>query len=112
MQCSAPSSRPWYDFDAPSRSTAHASCECTLHSGVGALGFGLQRTLFVWIVDCCLFYFTTTGLGEGLNEYSLLQLTGFVILVIGTLVYDKGDVIAAARLVGEAEVRPTDEYSR
>jgi hypothetical protein len=70
-----------------------------------APGLGRQRTMFVWIVDCCLFYFTSTGLGEGLNEYSLLQLTGFVILVVGTLVYDKGDVIAATRMVGEAEVR-------
>jgi drug/metabolite transporter (DMT)-like permease len=69
------------------------------------------RTMFVWIVDCCLFYFTSTGLGEGLNEYSLLQLTGFVILVVGTLVYDKGDVIAATRMVGEAEAAADTEAS-
>mmetsp|Transcript_5803 Transcript_5803/g.7837 ORF Transcript_5803/g.7837 Transcript_5803/m.7837 type:complete len:451 (+) Transcript_5803:106-1458(+) len=57
------------------------------------------RTFFVWAVDCYLFYFTSTGLGEGLNKYSLLQLAGFVILVIGTFVYDKGDMLAAKRVL-------------
>lgn len=77
------------------------------------------RTMFVWMVDCYLFYFTDTGLGEGLTKYSLLQLAGFVVLVIGTFVYDKGDVIAAKEIaeaaaatsIADAESQPNPEDS-
>ncbi|DBA93044.1 TPA: hypothetical protein ACH3X2_003375 [Trebouxia sp. C0005] len=52
-----------------------------------------MRTLFVWIVDLVLWY-TPLGLGrlgEKWDNYSYLQLVGFVILVIGTVVYGRGD---------------------
>jgi drug/metabolite transporter (DMT)-like permease len=51
------------------------------------------RTLFVWLVDLLLFY-TPLGmgkLGESWSMYSWVQAAGFVVLVIGTIVYGKGD---------------------
>lgn len=51
------------------------------------------RTLFVWLVDLLLFY-TPLGLGklgESWNAYSWLQAAGFIVLVVGTIVYGKGD---------------------
>ena len=51
------------------------------------------RTLFVWLVDLLLFY-TPLGLGklgESWSSFSWVQLTGFMILVTGTVIYGKGD---------------------
>jgi len=67
------------------------------------------RTLFVWAVDCVLFYgFPDTGLGEGLTKYSYLQAIGFAVLVLGTLVYDKGDWVAARRAADAAAAATED----
>lgn len=49
-----------------------------------------MRTLFVWLVDLALFY-GGFGLGESWSIYSWLQAAGFVVLVCGTLLYQKGD---------------------
>ena len=49
-----------------------------------------MRTLFVWLVDLALFY-GGFGLGESWTIYSWIQAAGFVVLVCGTLVYQKGD---------------------
>jgi len=49
--------------------------------------------MFVWMVDCYLFYFTDTGLGEGLTKYSLLQVSSLDSLakcVIHTLSQESG----------------------
>ncbi|KAL3137914.1 hypothetical protein ABBQ38_005161 [Trebouxia sp. C0009 RCD-2024] len=52
-----------------------------------------MRTLFVWMVDLLLYY-TPLGLGrlgEKWDNYSYLQAVGFVVLVVGTVVYGRGD---------------------
>lgn len=54
------------------------------------------RTLFVWLVDLVLFY-TPLGmgkLGESWSGYSWVQAAGFVVLVVGTVVYGRGDEAA------------------
>mmetsp|Transcript_38230 Transcript_38230/g.83160 ORF Transcript_38230/g.83160 Transcript_38230/m.83160 type:complete len:450 (-) Transcript_38230:4544-5893(-) len=73
-----------------------------------------MRTIFVWAVDFVLFYgFPELGLGEGITPYTWLQAVGFVVLVVGTLVYDKGDQKAAAEeeaaAAAEVEGMPPSE---
>lgn len=53
-----------------------------------------MRTLAVWGVDVILYY-SDTGVGEPIDKYSSIQLVGFVVLVLGMLVYGKGDDKAA-----------------
>lgn len=53
-----------------------------------------MRTLAVWGVDVVLYY-SGTGVGEPIDKYSVIQLLGFVVLVVGMLVYGKGDDKAA-----------------
>lgn len=53
-----------------------------------------MRTLFVWLLGLALFY-AHTGLGERWNVFSPLQAAGFAVLVVGTVVYGKGDERAA-----------------
>lgn len=60
-----------------------------------------MRTLFVWLVDLALFY-GGFGLGESWTAYSLLQAAGFVVLVAGTLVYNKGDEEEYSKQFNEA----------
>ena len=47
------------------------------------------RTTVVWIVDLIIFYFVNEAYGEAWNDYSLVQLAGFGLLLLGTLVYNK-----------------------
>lgn len=73
------------------------------------------RTLFVWMVDLALFYTNGFGLGpvgEAWTEHSWIQAVGFVILVIGTLVYRKGDEEGAREELQAAleEQPPTPPY--
>jgi Nucleotide-sugar transporter len=61
------------------------------------------RTLFVWLVDLMLFY-TPLGmgkLGESWSKYSWVQAAGFVVLVIGTVVYGRGDEDEVAKEIAE-----------
>lgn len=60
-----------------------------------------MRTLFVWLVDLMLFY-GGFGLGESWSVYSWLQAAGFVVLVCGTLVYNKGNEEEYNKEVSEA----------
>jgi hypothetical protein len=53
-----------------------------------------MRTLFAWLLGLALFY-CGTGLGERWNAFSPLQALGFAVLVIGTVVYGRGDERAA-----------------
>eukprot|EP00455_Lapot_gusevi_P010525 TRINITY_DN1475_c0_g5_i3.p1 TRINITY_DN1475_c0_g5~~TRINITY_DN1475_c0_g5_i3.p1 ORF type:complete len:488 (-),score=161.79 TRINITY_DN1475_c0_g5_i3:130-1491(-) len=45
------------------------------------------RTVFVWVVDIIIFYAFDPDLGESWDKWSFMQLGGFVLLVIGTIVY-------------------------
>eukprot|EP00927_Polykrikos_kofoidii_P070794 TRINITY_DN67178_c0_g1_i1.p1 TRINITY_DN67178_c0_g1~~TRINITY_DN67178_c0_g1_i1.p1 ORF type:complete len:446 (-),score=61.50 TRINITY_DN67178_c0_g1_i1:366-1703(-) len=47
------------------------------------------RTIVVWIVNLILFYFVDEKLGVGWQGHTWLEATGFVILVIGTLLYNE-----------------------
>lgn len=61
------------------------------------------RTLFVWLVDLLLFY-TPLGLGklgESWSMYSWIQAAGFVVLVVGTIVYGRGDETEVAKEIAE-----------
>lgn len=53
------------------------------------------RTLFVWLVGLAMFY-GHTGLGEAWDAFSWLQGLGFAVLVAGTVVYGRGDELAAS----------------
>lgn len=47
------------------------------------------RTLAVWIADLLIYYVFSGGkLGEAWNKYSWLQLFGFTVLVLGTILYN------------------------
>jgi len=48
-----------------------------------------SRTIFVWLGSLYLFYYSTDqALGEPLTNWSWLQAVGFLILIVGQLVYD------------------------
>jgi len=46
------------------------------------------RTICVWGVEILLFYATKGSLGEPLNKWSLVQLLGFLLLLLGTWTYN------------------------
>ena len=48
------------------------------------------RTLSVWLVEIIIFYGIApdSGYGEGWHQYSWLQVIGFALLVLGTLIYN------------------------
>merc|ERR1712224_926367 len=46
------------------------------------------RTLVVWLVSLVLFYSGHEAWGSPWTSYSWLQATGFVLLVLGTLIYN------------------------
>jgi hypothetical protein len=47
------------------------------------------RTIFVWGCSLFIYYAVNERFGESWNEYSFLQLGGFVLLFIGTLIYNR-----------------------
>ena len=53
-----------------------------------------MRMLSVCLLGLALFYLGT-GLGERWNVFSPLQAAGFTVLVVGTVVYGRGDERAA-----------------
>jgi hypothetical protein len=68
-----------------------------------------MRTLFVWLVDLGLFY-GGFGLGESWSMYSWMQAAGFVVLVCGTFVYNRGDEAERKQEMDEAAaVMQTEE---
>ena len=51
--------------------------------------YAFRRSLLVWISDLAIFYIFTNGkFGESWTWSSYLQLAGFVVLLIGTIVYN------------------------
>lgn len=75
----------------------------TVTSHLGALFRSIletMRTLFAWLVGLIMFYcdvrISGNKLGESWTNYSYLQAAGFVVLVVGTVVYGKGDERDAA----------------
>jgi len=66
------------------------------------------RTLLAWIVGLILYYSEVKlygdPIGEAWTNYSYLQAAGFVVLVIGTLIYAKGDELSYADQEGLFEV--------
>jgi len=47
------------------------------------------RTICVWIIEIILYYFVSHDYGESWNTpWSFLQLGGFVLLLLGTLIYN------------------------
>lgn len=51
------------------------------------------RTLFVWLVGLALYYSALGGglVGESWHDYSGVQMAGFAVLVMGTVLYGKGN---------------------
>lgn len=81
------------------------------------------RTLCVWIADLAIFYIVTDGkLGERWTAYSWVQLLGFAVLVVGTVVYNWDNLVAdyhkrqkeraSAAVVPEAGVGVVGEAER
>jgi len=63
------------------------------------------RTLFVWLVGLLLFY-TPLGmgkLGESWSKYSWIQAAGFVVLVVGTVVYGRGEEDEVEKEIAEGQ---------
>jgi drug/metabolite transporter (DMT)-like permease len=59
------------------------------------------RTVSVWVVSILLYYvFTSGSFGEAWDNWSLIQLGGFFLLLGGTLVYSYGGMKKAAQSVG------------
>ncbi len=48
-----------------------------------------SRTVLIWIVSVGIYYFVDPLYGEPVHWSSLIQLVGFVILIMGQLVYDQ-----------------------
>jgi len=46
------------------------------------------RTICVWAIDIFIYYVISETYGEAWTKYSYVQLIGFVLLVIGTMVYN------------------------
>ncbi len=66
------------------------------------------RTLFVWLVGLGLYYSSLGGgvVGESWHDYSGIQMVGFAVLVMGTVLYGKGNskrVAEQEREVGVGE---------
>jgi drug/metabolite transporter (DMT)-like permease len=48
-----------------------------------------SRTILVWVVDIIIFYFSSNKeYGESWTKHSYVQLIGFFILIVGTLIYN------------------------
>lgn len=61
-----------------------------LMSAVSRTVFETCRTLLIWVTGLCLAYFYGKGqYGEKWNKYSYLQAGSFILLIIGTFVYNK-----------------------
>jgi len=53
------------------------------------------RTLCVWVADLLIYYVFSNGtLGEAWTKYSVIQLLGFALLIVGTLVYNYDNLMA------------------
>jgi len=63
------------------------------------------RTLCIWLVDLLIFYaIKWNGHGEKWTKWSILQLFGFVLLVLGNLIYNK--IIKLPKLLPGVEDKP------
>ena len=50
------------------------------------------RVVFIWLVSIAMFYWLSShAMGEGWDVYSWLQLGGFGLLLLGTIIYGTGD---------------------
>lgn len=47
------------------------------------------RTTVVWVVDLFIYYVVSNHYGEQWTDYSFIQLGGFLLLICGTLIYNK-----------------------
>jgi hypothetical protein len=46
------------------------------------------RTILVWGVDLFIFYLIDESFGESWNHYSYVQVVGFLLLLLGTTIYN------------------------
>ncbi|KAL0237519.1 hypothetical protein PCE1_000915 [Barthelona sp. PCE] len=51
--------------------------------------FEALRTVAIWVVDLGIYYWISKDFGEAWTIYSYLELFGFIVLVIATLIYNK-----------------------
>jgi len=71
------------------------------------------RTIFVWSVQVLLFIIdpvTFKHVGEELSLYSLLQLGGFIFLIIGTLIYN--EILRLPKLTSYAQKEKDQEAEK
>lgn len=66
------------------------------------------RTILVWVIDIIIFYLSKGSFGESWNAYSYVQLIGFSLLVIGTIVYN--GVIKIPGLIYEQSGTPQETH--
>lgn len=73
-------------------------------SGVHRVVIETLRTLSVWLLDLFIYYILSDGkLGEAWTQYSYLQLIGFMLMVIGTLIYNYGNLGSQVRETNRKE---------
>eukprot|EP01028_Stygiella_incarcerata_P004660 TRINITY_DN2039_c0_g1_i1.p1 TRINITY_DN2039_c0_g1~~TRINITY_DN2039_c0_g1_i1.p1 ORF type:complete len:394 (-),score=88.68 TRINITY_DN2039_c0_g1_i1:335-1516(-) len=61
------------------------------------------RTLCIWMTDLFIYYFISKDFGESWTVWSWLQLGGFVILLLGTFIYDRVIDVPCFKYPKEAE---------
>ncbi len=70
-----------YNFCALSIARSLSSIHRTLLDAI--------RTISIWILELCLYYYINRSYGEKWNKYSYLQVIGFILLINGTLIYNQ-----------------------
>ena len=68
------------------------------------------RTLCVWVADLLIYYVFSGGtLGEAWTKFSFIQLLGFGLLIVGTLVYNYDNLMADYKIRTKSkQVDPED----
>jgi len=71
------------------------------------------RTTFVWIANLFIFYAIDDRYGEQLTDYSLLQAGGFILLLFGTLVYNRIIELPRVNYPGDVgKITSTDDLGK
>ncbi len=68
------------------------------------------RSLFVWVVSIALHYISMGRFGEPVSLFSIIQLFGFVILTLGSLIHNKIIKVPGLNYAAEKTEEAREEY--